>query len=98
MSDAAIDLGALMALVGDPLHGGTVLLAHRGDGSAQGPRPDVDDAIAQAAARHGARCAVAWRAGSVPAGEVAFAIAGAAPHRAEAFAGCQLVAAALGGG
>lgn len=97
MSRALIDIAALMRQVGDAGHGGTAVLVHEGDGSVHGPCPSTDDAVTAAAAMHGAVCAVAWRAGAVPVGEAAFAVAAAAPHRAEAFAACRLVAAALAG-
>ena len=92
-----IDLAGLLAEVGGAAHGGTAVLVCRGDGEIMGPRPGVHAVLADAERRFGAVAAVAWREGTVPPGEPALAVAAAAPHRAEAFAACRMVLAALAG-
>lgn len=95
-----IDTAALLAEVGDPELGGTVLFlgsVRRGDDD--GPvtaieysayeamaEAEIDRIVSEAVARWpGVRLGVRHRLGTVATGEASVAVAAAMPHRAEAF-------------
>lgn len=100
----AIDVGALVAGVGDPALGGAAVFlgSVRGGGedgaveaidySAYEAMLDAEFAkiVAETVSRWpDARVAGMHRLGLVPIGEVSIAVAVATPHRAEAFAACR---------
>ena len=93
-----------MAAVADPDHGGTA--AFVGTTRREGADREVAElyyeayeelalsemaAVAEAAARFGARVAVAHRVGRVAVGEASVAVAASAGHRPAAFAACRYV-------
>ena len=96
--DLPIDLAALMASVAGPAHGGTAMLVHHceadGNGGGNHDAAALDAAFADAATRFGARAAAAW-SDAPQTGAITYAVAASAAHRAEAFAACRLVVAAL---
>jgi molybdopterin synthase catalytic subunit len=100
ISDAPIDVGAVLAAAGSPADGAVVLflgtVRHENEGRAVlGMRYEAYEAMAarvlrdiaeEAAARAGSdRIAAVHRTGDLAIGDVSIAIAVAAPHRAEAF-------------
>ncbi len=100
-----LDVGAIVAAVGDPEHGGvaTFLGCIRRE-EALRPVVAIDyeayeeltlrelSAVAEeAAARFGARVAAVHRTGRVAVGEPSVAVATSAPHRPAAFAACRYV-------
>lgn len=105
-----IDVGAILAAVQSAGHGGVVLFLGRVRDEARGRAVRQLDyqayggmALAElralreeAIAQHGAgQVALVHRTGRLAVGEVAVAIAVAAPHRAAAFAACQWLIDAL---
>ena len=103
LSDAPLDPAALVDAVADPEHGGTATFLgttrrEAGAREVEGLRYEAYEELAlvelgaiagEAAARFGARLAVAHRVGWVAVGEPSVAIAASAAHRAEAFAACR---------
>jgi molybdopterin synthase catalytic subunit len=104
LSDEAIDVAAVLAAIDGPGEGGVVLFLGRVRDQARGrsvSRLDYEAygdmaavelaALAdEARAQHGAsRVAIVHRTGTLAIGELAVAIAVAAPHRKEAFAACE---------
>ena len=102
----AIDPAALLAAVGQPGLGGTVLFLGTtrrspGDGPVRAIEysayeemavAEFDRILDEARARWPeGDVAACHRLGTVPAGETSIAIAAAMPHRAEAFAACRYV-------
>ena len=104
LSDATIDVEALLAAVEGPGEGGVVLFLGRVRDNARGQavqrlvydaygdmaRDELAALASEATAGHGAsRVAIVHRTGRLEIGELAVAIAVAAPHRKEAFAACE---------
>jgi molybdopterin synthase catalytic subunit len=100
-----VDLGTLVAEVGDADRGGVVTFLglvrnhHQGRGvrsleySAYEPMADAEAAriVAEAESRWPIRVAMRHRLGSLLIGDIAIAIAAAGAHRAEAFEACRYV-------
>jgi molybdopterin synthase catalytic subunit len=103
LTDTPIDVPAVLAAVEGPGEGGVVLFLGRVRDSARGRTVERLDyeaygdmaldelraLAAEARAGHGAsRVALVHRTGTLAIGELAVAVAVAAPHRKEAFAAC----------
>ena len=104
ITDAPLDLAALLATVAAQGRGGTACFlgtVRDEGGEITGIEYSAYEAMAEAeveriltetAARWpGARLALRHRVGLVPVGDASIAIAAAAPHRAEAFDACRYV-------
>jgi molybdopterin synthase catalytic subunit len=104
LSEDALDVGAVVARVNGPGMGGIVTFVGAVRDHARGRKirhleyeayPGMAERemekIAAAAAKRwpGCRISIAHRAGHLEVGEIAVAIAAAAPHRAEAFEACR---------
>ena len=104
ITDAPLDLAALLATVAGPGRGGTACFlgtVRDEAGEITGieysayesmAEAEVERILSEAAARWpGARLALRHRVGLVPVGDASIAIAAAAPHRTEAFDSCRYV-------
>ncbi|MDX6646298.1 MAG: MoaE-MoaD fusion protein [Miltoncostaeaceae bacterium] len=103
LSSIPLDLATLVQAATDPEHGGLVTFigSTRRESDRRPVRTLVYEAYEElalrelqaiaeeAAARFGARLAVAHRTGRVPVGEPSVAVAASAPGRPEAFAACR---------
>jgi molybdopterin synthase catalytic subunit len=105
LSPDPLDLAPLLAAVSDPDHGGISAFmgtTRRGEGEGQVVElfyeayeelalSEMAAVAGEAAARFGARVAVAHRVGRVAVGEASVAVAASAGHRPAAFAACRYV-------
>jgi len=103
--EGPLDVGALLASVADPEHGGSALfvgttrreegiralVALEYEAYPELARAEMRVVCEEAAARYGARAAVVHRVGRVAVGEPAVAVAASAPGRAGAFAATRHV-------
>lgn len=110
LSSQPIDASAVLAAVEGPAEGGVVLFLGRVRSSSRGQvvtrldyeayagmaEAELSALAGEAVSRLGAaRVAIVHRTGRLEIGEIAVAIAVAAPHRAEAFAACAWLIDAL---
>lgn len=104
LSDAPLDVAAVVARVAGPDTGGIVTFVGAARDHSRGQRiekleyeayegmaeREMDAIAAEASAQYGgARVAIAHRTGRLAIGELAVVVVAAAPHRGEAFAACR---------